>query len=136
MHQDNLVWDDTEDTTGSSRLDQSIQEQAAREREALISQHRAQRTLSILQALISVPFWGVYALLLARMVLDSMSAWSLRDAHQLITAITEPLLGQFMEMTTVTFGVGISINPAHLVALATVIVVHLFVTVLARFALR
>ena len=49
MHQDNLVWDDTEDTTGSSRLDQSIQEQAAREREALISQHRAQRTLSILR---------------------------------------------------------------------------------------
>ena len=137
MHQDNLVWDDAEEATSFNQHDQSIQqEQADCAREALIGHHRAQRTLSILQALISVPFWIGYALLLARMVLDSMNSWSLREAHQMIVAITEPLLGQFMEMTTVSLGVSMSINPAHLIALVTAIVVHLFVTVLARFALR
>ena len=75
-------------------------------------------------------------MLLARMAFDSVSSWSLREEHQMITAITEPLLGLFMEMTTVELFAGMSINPAHLVALATIIVVHLFVTVLVRFALR
>lgn len=136
MSQDNLVWDNNEDDTSFNRLDKSIQEQAAREREELLSQHREKRKLSMLQSLVSVPFWIVYALILTRMVFDSLDSWSLREEHQLIVSITEPLLGQFMEMTIVELGFGMSINPAHLVALATIIVVHLFVTVIARFILR
>ncbi|MFT5680070.1 MAG: hypothetical protein ACI8RZ_000975 [Myxococcota bacterium] len=136
MSQDNLVWDSKEEATSFNRLDKSIQEQSDREREELLELHREKRKLSILQSLVSVPFWIVYAMIFTRMVFDSLNSWSLREEHQMVVSVTEPLLGRFMEIAVVEMGLGLSINPSHLLAIATIIVIHLFMTGIARVLLR